>query len=75
MTQNQSMMEMKLRLEELHMEHEYQLRLKVMSYNEKMRELSDKLTQQTAAMETMKQVCCSPTQQMGSTISTITSSR
>lgn len=58
------MMEMKLRLEELHMEHEYQLRLKVMSYNEKIRELSDKLTQQTETMETMKQVCCSPTQQM-----------
>lgn len=55
--QNQNMMEMKLRLEELHMEHEYQLRLKVMSYNEKMRELSDTLTQQTATMETMKQVC------------------
>lgn len=67
--QNQNMMEMKLRLEELHMEHEYQLRLKVMSYNEKIRELSDKLTQQTATMETMKQVCCSPTQQKRSIIS------
>eukprot|EP00066_Takifugu_rubripes_P026110 XP_011615376.1 PREDICTED: LOW QUALITY PROTEIN: cilia- and flagella-associated protein 57 [Takifugu rubripes] len=52
---NQNMMEMKLRLEELHMEHEYQLRLKVMSYNEKIRELSDKLTQQTETMETLKQ--------------------
>lgn len=62
--QNQNMMEMKTRLEELHMEHEYQLRLKVMSYNEKIRELSDQLTQQTEAMETVKQVCCSPTQQM-----------
>lgn len=59
--QNQSMMEMKTRLEELHMEHEYQLRLKVMSYNEKMRELSDKLTQQAETMDAMKQVCCSPT--------------
>lgn len=58
------MMEMKTRLQELHMEHEYQLRLKVMSYNEKIRELSDKLTQQVEFLETMQQVCCSPTEQM-----------
>lgn len=55
------MMEMKTRLEELHMEHEYQLRLKVMSYNEKIRELSDKLTQQAEFLETTQQVCCSQT--------------
>lgn len=60
------MMEMKVRLEELHMEHEYQLRLKAMTYNEKIRELSDKLTQQAETMETMKQVCFSPTNQMKS---------
>lgn len=57
------MLEMKGRLEELHMEHEYQLRLKVMSYNEKIRELSDKLSQQVELLETMQQVCCSPTEQ------------
>lgn len=55
------MMEMKTRLEELHMEHEYQLRLKVMSYNEKIRELSDKLTQQVEFLETTQQVWCSLT--------------
>lgn len=59
------MMEMKTRLEELHMEHEYQLRLKAMSYNEKIRELSDKLTQQVEFLETVQQVCCcSPSEQM-----------
>lgn len=52
------MMEMKTRLEELHMEHEYQLRLKAMSYNEKMRELSDRLTRQVELLETRQQVCC-----------------
>lgn len=62
--QNQTMMEMKTRLEELHMEHEYQLRLKAMSHNEKIRELSDKLTQQMEFLETMQQVCCSPTREV-----------
>lgn len=62
------MMEMKTRLEELHMEHEYQLRLKVITYNEKIRELSDQLTQQVEFLETTEQVCCSPTEQMRSFI-------
>lgn len=62
--QNQNMMEMKTRLEELHMEHEYQLRLKAMSYNEKIRELSDQLTQQVEFLERSQQVCCSPAEQM-----------
>lgn len=55
---------MKTRLEELHMEHEYQLRLKVMSYNEKIRELSDKLAQQVELLGTTQQVCCSATEQV-----------
>lgn len=46
------------------MEHEYQLRLKVMSYNEKIRELSDKFSQQAELLETMRQVWSSPTEQM-----------
>lgn len=59
------MVEIKTRLEELHMEHEYQLRLKAVSYNEKIRELSDKLAQQVELLETTRQVCCcSPTEQM-----------
>lgn len=62
--QNQTMMEMKTRLEELHMEHEYQLRLKAMSHNEKIRELSEKFTQQVEFLETMQQVCCSASRQV-----------
>lgn len=50
------------------MEHEYQLRLKVMSYNEKIRELSEQLTQQVEFLETTQQVCCSLTEQMRSFI-------
>lgn len=62
--QNQNMLELKMRLEELHMEHEYQLHLKVMSCNEKMRELSDKFTQNITSLETTQQVCCSLTRCM-----------
>ncbi|XP_070706449.1 cilia- and flagella-associated protein 57 [Pempheris klunzingeri] len=51
----QNMLELKMRLEELHMENEYQLRLKDMNYNEKMKELSDKFTQQIEALKTMQQ--------------------
>lgn len=50
------MAEVKARLEELHMEHEYQLRLKVMSFNEKIRELSDKSRQQAEAAQATQQV-------------------
>lgn len=53
-----------MRLEEVHMEHEYQLHLKVMSFNEKMRELSDKFTQNITSLETTQQVCCSRTRCM-----------
>ncbi|XP_037639358.1 cilia- and flagella-associated protein 57 [Sebastes umbrosus] len=52
---NQNMLELKMRLEELQMENEYQLRLKDMSYNEKMKELSDKFTQQIESLKTTQQ--------------------
>ncbi|XP_054473374.1 cilia- and flagella-associated protein 57 [Anoplopoma fimbria] len=51
----QNMLELKMRLEELQMENEYQLRLKDMNYNEKMKELSDKFTQQIETLNTMQQ--------------------
>ncbi|KAF1391148.1 hypothetical protein PFLUV_G00038910 [Perca fluviatilis] len=52
----QNMLELKMRLEELQMENEYQLRLKDMSYNEKMKELSDKFTQQIESLKTTQQI-------------------
>eukprot|EP00064_Thunnus_orientalis_P003706 superscaffoldBa00000314_g3717 len=52
----QNMLELKMRLEELQMENEYQLSLKDMNYNEKMKELSDKFTQQIEALKTTQQV-------------------
>uniref|UniRef100_A0A3B4U3G0 Cilia and flagella associated protein 57 n=1 Tax=Seriola dumerili TaxID=41447 RepID=A0A3B4U3G0_SERDU len=51
----QNMLELKMRLEELHMENEYQLRLKDMNYNEKMKEISDKFTQQIESLQTTQQ--------------------
>ncbi|XP_077948631.1 cilia and flagella associated protein 57 isoform X2 [Gasterosteus aculeatus] len=51
----QNMLELKMRLEELQMENEYQLRLKDMNYNEKMKELSETFTQQIESLETMQQ--------------------
>lgn len=59
MLQTQNMLELKMHLEELHMENEYQLCLKDMNYKEKMKELSDKFTQQIESLKTMQQVCCS----------------
>uniref|UniRef100_A0A3Q4MYG6 Cilia and flagella associated protein 57 n=1 Tax=Neolamprologus brichardi TaxID=32507 RepID=A0A3Q4MYG6_NEOBR len=47
----------KMRLEELQMENEYQLRLKDMNYNEKLRELSDNFVQQIESLKTSQQVC------------------
>ena len=43
--QNQVMSELKTRVEELKMENEYQLRLKDMNYNEKIKELTEKFIQ------------------------------
>uniref|UniRef100_A0A3Q1GAY0 Cilia and flagella associated protein 57 n=1 Tax=Acanthochromis polyacanthus TaxID=80966 RepID=A0A3Q1GAY0_9TELE len=54
----QSMLELKMRLEELQMESEYQLRLRDMNHNEKLKELSDKFTQQIETLTTTQQVCC-----------------
>ncbi|XP_030585789.1 cilia- and flagella-associated protein 57 [Archocentrus centrarchus] len=51
----QHMLEMKMRLEELQMENEYQLRLKDMSYNEKLKELSDNFVQQIETLKTSQQ--------------------
>ncbi|XP_042081799.1 cilia- and flagella-associated protein 57 isoform X2 [Haplochromis burtoni] len=51
----QHMLEMKMRLEELQMENEYQLRLKDMNYNEKLRELSDNFVQQIESLKTSQQ--------------------
>ncbi|XP_075952842.1 cilia- and flagella-associated protein 57 [Anarhichas minor] len=51
----QNMLELKMRLNELQMENEYQLRLKDMNYKEKMKELSDKFTQQIESLNTMLQ--------------------
>ncbi|XP_022054738.2 cilia- and flagella-associated protein 57 [Acanthochromis polyacanthus] len=52
----QSMLELKMRLEELQMESEYQLRLRDMNHNEKLKELSDKFTQQIETLTTTQQV-------------------
>lgn len=64
--QTQNMLELKMRLEELQMENEYQLRLKDMNYNEKMKELSDKFTQQIESLKSHQQVCWSPTRELHS---------
>ncbi|KAM4587838.1 cilia- and flagella-associated protein 57 isoform 2-T2 [Odontesthes bonariensis] len=52
----QNMLELKMRLEELQMENEYQLHLKDMSYNEKLKELSDKFTQEVESLKTTQQI-------------------
>lgn len=57
MFQTQNTLELKMHLEELQMENEYQLRLKDMSYNEKMKEISDKFTRQIESLKTAQQVC------------------
>ena len=60
----QNMLELKMRLEELQMENEYQLRLKDMNYNEKMKETSDKFTQQIKSLQTAQQVWWTRTTQI-----------
>lgn len=60
------MLELKMRLEELQMENEYQLRLKDIHYNEKMKEISDKFTQQIESLKTTQQVCWPTTRQLNS---------
>lgn len=51
------MLDLKMNVEELHMENEYQLRLKDMSYNEKIRELTANFNQQIHSLKTRLQVC------------------
>ncbi|XP_074859320.1 cilia- and flagella-associated protein 57 [Carettochelys insculpta] len=52
----QVMLELKTRVEELKMENEYQLRLKDMTYNEKMKELTEKFIQEMESLKTKNQV-------------------
>lgn len=54
--QNSNMSELKTRVEELKMENEYQLRLKDMNYNEKMKELTEKFIQEMESLKTKNQV-------------------
>ncbi|MCJ8731889.1 hypothetical protein PDJAM_G00204930 [Pangasius djambal] len=53
---NQIMLELNTRVEELKMENEYQLRLKDMNYNEKIKELTEKFSQQIESLTTQNQV-------------------
>ncbi|MGH0169155.1 UNVERIFIED_CONTAM: hypothetical protein FKN15_005121 [Acipenser sinensis] len=53
---NQVMTELKTRVEELKMENEYQLRLKDMNYNEKIKELTEKFIQEMESLKTKNQV-------------------
>lgn len=61
-SQSQQMLDLKMNVEELHMENEYQLRLKDMSYNEKIRELTASFNQQIHSLKTILQVCAPPSQ-------------
>ena len=51
LVQNTLMSELKTRVEELRMENEYQLRLKDMNHNEKIKEMSDKFQQEMEALK------------------------
>ena len=51
------MSELKTRVDELKMENEYQLRLKDMNYNEKIKELTEKFIQEMESLKTKNQVC------------------
>ncbi|XP_055077982.1 cilia- and flagella-associated protein 57 [Periophthalmus magnuspinnatus] len=53
---NQTMLELKMRLEEMQMENEYQLRLKDINYNEKIKELTEGFTQQIQSLQETQQV-------------------
>lgn len=50
------MMELKTRVEEMKMENEYQLRLKDMNYNEKIKELTEKFIRQIESLTNQNQV-------------------
>ncbi|OAF69544.1 WD repeat-containing protein [Intoshia linei] len=53
---NTLMCELKVRVEEMKMENEYQIRLKDMSHNEKMQELTDKFIMEMESLKTKNQV-------------------
>jgi len=53
---NTVMSELKTRVDELKMENEYQLRLKDMNYNEKIKELTEKFIQEMESLKTKNQV-------------------
>jgi protein associated with RNAse G/E len=54
------MADLKTRVEELKSENEYQLRLKDMSYNDKIKELTEKFIQEMEALKTKNQVSLLP---------------
>ena len=56
---NANMSELKTRVDELKMENEYQLRLKDMNYNEKIKELTEKFIQEMESLKTKNQVMAS----------------
>jgi len=51
------MAELKTRVEELRLENDYQLRLKDMTYNEKIKELTEKFIQEMESLKTKNQAC------------------
>ncbi|KAM4741198.1 cilia- and flagella-associated protein 57 [Anableps anableps] len=51
-----NMLELKMHLEELHMENEYQLHLKEMNYKEEVKQLSDKFIQEIKSLKTTQQI-------------------
>ena len=51
------MSELKTRVDELKTENEYQLRLKDMNYNEKIKELTEKFIQEMESLKTKNTVC------------------
>jgi len=53
---NQLMTELHTRVDELKMENEYQMRIKEMSYNDKIKELTDRFMQEVEAQKTKAQV-------------------
>lgn len=54
--QNTMMSDLKTRNDELKLENDYQLRLKDMNYNEKIKELTEKFIQEMEALKTKNQV-------------------
>uniref|UniRef100_A0A8C6TUU5 Cilia and flagella associated protein 57 n=1 Tax=Neogobius melanostomus TaxID=47308 RepID=A0A8C6TUU5_9GOBI len=53
--EEKTMMELRMRLEEMIMENEYQLRLKDINYNEKIKDLTERFTQQIDSLQETQQ--------------------